>query len=94
MDRSTVRDLAALCKLSLDEAQQVRAAAHMGRLLEYFGMLQAVDTDGVEPSPYPMTLPPRPRADVVEPVLSQGEVLDNAPSVRGGAFLVPRVVDG
>ncbi len=62
MDRSTVRNLAALCKLSLDDAQEARAEAHMGRLLEYFDMLQAVDTDGVEPSPYPMTLPHRPRA--------------------------------
>ncbi len=94
MDRSTVRNLAALCKLSLDDAQEARAEAHMGRLLEYFDMLQAVDTDGVEPSPYPMTLPHRPRADVPDAVLSQQEVLDNAPSVRGGAFLVPRVVDG
>ncbi len=94
MDRSTVRDLADLCKLSLDDAQEARAVAHMGRLLEYFAMLQAVDTDGVEPSPYPMTLPHRPRADGRDAVLSQQEVLDNAPSMRGGAFLVPRVVDG
>ncbi len=94
MDRSTVRDLAALCKLSLDDAQQERAEARIGRLLEYFAVLQAVDTDGVEPSPYPMTLPHRPRADVPDAVLSQQEVLDNAPSNRSGAFLVPRVVDG
>ncbi len=37
---------------------------------------------------------PRPRADDPEEVLSQDEVLDNAPVKRGGAFLVPRVVDG
>ncbi len=94
MDRSTVRDLAALCKLNLDEAQEARAEAQMGRLLEYFGMLERVDTDGVEPSPYPMAMSPRPRADDPEEVLSQDEVLDNAPMKRGGAFLVPRVVDG
>ncbi len=94
MDRSTVRDLADLCKLSLDETQEARAVAQMGRLLEYFGKLQGVDTDGVEPSPYPMELPHRPRPDDPDEVLSQDEVLDNAPSKRGGAFLVPRVVDG
>ena len=94
MDRSTVRDLAALCKLNLDEAQEARAEAQMGRLLEYFGMLERVDTDGVEPSPYPLDLPHRPRPDNPEEVLSQQQALDNAPLKRGGAFLVPRVVDG
>ncbi len=42
----------------------------------------------------PMAMSPRPRADDPEEVLSQDEVLDNAPVKRGGAFLVPRVVDG
>ena len=93
MDRSTVRELARLCKLNLDDAQGHRAEAHIGRILEYFRMLEKVDTEGVEPSPYPMDLCARPRSDRTAPVLSQKETLANAPQKRAGAFLVPRVVE-
>ncbi len=93
MDRSTVRELARLCKLNLDDAQRHRAETQIGRILEYFGILETVDTEGVEPSPYPMALPARPRTDETGPVLSQKETLANAPQKRAGAFLVPRVVE-
>lgn len=93
MDRSTVRELARLCRLSLDDAQEARAEARIGRLLEYFGMLAEVDTEGVEPSPYPLEMRPRRRADEPGPVLSQEQVLHNAPRQRAGSFLVPRVVE-
>ena len=93
MDRSTVRELARLCKLSLDEDQEALAEARIGRLLEYFGMLAEVDTEEVEPSPYPLEMSPRLRADEPGPVLSQDEVLENAPRKRAGSFLVPRVVE-
>lgn len=93
MDRSTVRELARLCKLALDEDQEARAEAQIGRLLEYFDMLSEVDTRGVEPSPYPLEMPPRRRADEPGEVLAQDEVLHNAPRRRAGSFLVPRVVE-
>ena len=93
MDRSTIRELARLCKLALDEDQEARAEARIARLLEYFGTLQEVDTEGVEPSPYPLDIPLRLRADTPGPVLSQEEVLANAPRQRAGSFLVPRVVE-
>ena len=93
MDRRTVRELARLCKLRLDEAQEARAEVQMGRILEYFRILEAVDTQGAEPTPYPMELASRPRPDVPGAVLSQDEVLANAPAKRAGAFLVPRVVE-
>lgn len=86
--------LASLSKLALDPAQEARAHAQIERLLGYFDVLQNVDTDGVEPSPYPMPIAHRLREDVPAPVLGQEEVLANAPRQRAGAFLVPRIVDG
>ena len=84
MDSRTVRELAKLCKLRLDEAQEARAEVQMGRILEYFRMLEAVDTEGAEPTPYPMDLASRSRPDVPGAVLSQDEVLANAPAKRAG----------
>ena len=94
MDRDTVRDLCRLAKLRLDEDQMARAQEQMTRLLGYFDMLEAVSTDAVQASPYPVRIPHRPRPDEAEPALSQDEVLQNAPAQSAGAFLVPRVVEG
>lgn len=94
MDRDTVETLARLVRLRLDEAEAARAMERMERLLAYFAALQEVDTDNVEAAPYPVPLVLRWHDDVPEPALPREEVLANAPAVRQGAFVVPRVVEG
>ena len=94
MDRETVETLARLVRLRLDETESARAMERMERLLAHFATLQEVDTEGVEPAPYPVPLSLRRHDDVPEPALPREEVLANAPAVRQGAFLVPRVVEG
>ena len=64
------------------------------RLLGHFAVLQEVDTDGVEPSAYPIAIPHRTRADYPAPALPQSDVLHNAPAQRAGCFLVPRIIEG
>lgn len=93
MDQERVRELADLCRLQLDEGELARAREQIDRLLEYFSQLQEVDTEGIEASPYPCPIPHRFRPDQPGPVLSQAEVLSNAPEQRAGQFQVPRVVD-
>ena len=93
MDRDTVRELAAASRLDLTENEQELAERQLGRILAFFRALEAVDTTGVEPSPYPRPIPHRARPDEPGEVLSQDEVLRGAPAVRGGRFLVPRVFD-
>jgi len=94
MDRNAIQELCSLSKLNLSEEQMAKAEEQITRLLGYFDMLQAVSTDEVEASPYPMAIPQRLREDEVEPTLSQETVLENAPARRAGSFLVPRVVEG
>ncbi len=94
MDRETIQELCSLSKLNLGEDQMVRAQEQITRLLGYFDMLQAISTDGVEASTYPVAIPLRPREDATEPPLPQEVVLENAPAKRAGSFLVPRVVEG
>ncbi len=94
MDRDTIQELCSLSKLNLSEDQMVRAQEQIARLLGYFDMLQAVSTDEVEASPYPVAIPLRPRDDEAEPPLPQDVVLENAPAKRADSFLVPRVVEG
>ena len=94
MDIAGVRRLAALSKLRLTTDQENRTCEQIERLLEAFAVLQDAPTEGIEPSPYPMPIPHRLRADAPEPELTQDEALQNAPEQSGGCFRVPRVVDG
>ncbi len=94
MHRNTIQELCSLSKLNLGEDQMVRAQEQITRLLGYFDMLQAVSTDEVKASPYPVAIPLRPREDAAEPPLPPVVVLENAPARRAGSFLVPRVVEG
>ena len=94
MDRETVKLLAQLSRLRLDEEQQARAMERMERLLAYFASLQEVDTEGVEAAPYPLPVTLRMHDDEPEPPLPQRDVLAGAPAARQGAFWVPRVVEG
>lgn len=94
MDRDAVHRLAHLSKLRLTAEQAIRVEARIQRLLDAFAVLEEISTDGIEPSPYPLPMAHRGRADVAEPGLPQEEVLANAPERRAGCFRVPRVVEG
>ena len=89
-----LEELAELARLRLPAAELARTREQVQRLLGHFALLQGVNTDGVEPSPYPRPMPNRTRPDVPEAPLTQDQVLANAPATRGGCFLVPRVVEG
>lgn len=93
MDQERIRELADLCRLLLDEGEIARAEAQISQLLGYFAQLEEVDTEAIDTSPYPCTIPNRMRSDEPGPVLDQKEVLANAPAKRAGQFLVPRVVE-
>ncbi len=94
MNDGELEELATLARLKLPEEAREQTVAQVESLLAYFAMLQGVNTEGVEPSAYPIDIPHRQRADRAEEPLTTDEVLANAPAKRGGCFLVPRVVEG
>ena len=94
MNDRELGELASLARLKLPEKARERTVGQVESLLAYFAMLQGVNTDGVEPSAYPIDIPHRPRPDRAEEPLPTDEVLANAPAKRGGCFLVPRAVEG
>ena len=92
-----IRELAELAKLArLRQATSgsKRTSEEVAGLLRSFAMLQDVNTEGVEPSAYPMTIAARLRPDEPTKPLPQDQVLRNAPRQRAGCFLVPRVIEG
>ncbi len=90
VSRQECHQLAALARLSLDDAEAEGFAAQLRPVLEYIEQLRAVDTDGV-----PEHLPPsRPgsalRDDVAQPGLPRERALHNAPAVRNDQVAVPK----
>jgi len=93
LSRKECHELAALARLSLDDAEAERFATQLGTILGYIEQLQAVDTTGV-----PEHLPPsRPgsalRDDVAGPGLARERALAGVPAVRDHQVLVPKFKD-
>ena len=89
-----VRQVARLARLELDEHEVELFTRQLGAILEAFQRLQEVDTQGVDPTFYPLPLQNVLREDEVRPSLPVEAVLRNAPEREGDFFKVPRVIEG
>ena len=92
IDISHVARLARL-RLSPDELELYGRQCR--ELLEHVARIQAVDTDGVEPTSHPLPMVNRFREDRVTPetVLNRDEVLSQAPRAEGEFFRVPPALE-
>ena len=93
IDKDTARRVAHLARIEVAEADLDAVAAELSAILGFMEQLREVDVDGVEPmsSVTPMAL--HWREDVVTDGSRRDDVLANAPEVRDGFFVVPRVVE-
>lgn len=80
--------LAAL-KLSPEELDTVREGIE--GLFECFDILEKLDTEGVEPLVYAFPGGNVVREDIVKEESNKEGMLQNAPSVKDGAFVVPGI---
>jgi aspartyl-tRNA(Asn)/glutamyl-tRNA(Gln) amidotransferase subunit C len=96
LDTATVRRVAALARIRLEEEEVGRFQAELNGILGWIEQLRAVDTEGVEPmaggNPEgPAAMPMR------EDVVTEGgiaeKILANAPDREGAYFGVPKVVE-
>jgi aspartyl-tRNA(Asn)/glutamyl-tRNA(Gln) amidotransferase subunit C len=88
-----VRHLAKLANLGLSDGELRRMATELEAIVGYVQQLQAVDTAGVEPVANVAGLANVTRPDVPGGMLSQRDVLGNAPQKNEVAILVPKVVE-
>ncbi len=89
-----VQHVAMLARLKLTPAEVADFASQLGRMLDYFQVLNEVDTEDVEPMSYAVEVRNVFREDVVQPSLPRAEALMNAPKTDGQCFLVPQILDG
>ena len=90
-DPETVRRIARLARLELDEATLLLLGRQLGDILAHVEQLAEVDTTGVPASGH-VGEATRYREEGQRIVLGPGEHLANAPDHAEGAFRVPKVL--
>jgi len=87
----TVKHVAKLARLQLTEAEERLYTEQLGKILEYFDELAAIDTTGIEPMSHALPICNVMREDEVERSFTHDELLKNAPAIEGDFFRVPKI---
>jgi aspartyl-tRNA(Asn)/glutamyl-tRNA(Gln) amidotransferase subunit C len=93
LSRQDVEHVAELAKLDLTEAERETYQAQLSAILDYFEMLQNLDTEDIPATASVLELQNVLREDVVQPSLPRQEVVANAPQREAGQFRVEAVLD-
>jgi aspartyl-tRNA(Asn)/glutamyl-tRNA(Gln) amidotransferase subunit C len=87
-----VREIAALARLRLDEAEIERMTHELDAILGYIETVQKLDTGNAVPMTHAVPFDCPFREDVPGQSLPVDEALRNAPRREGSFFEVPRIV--
>ena len=93
LDPATVRRIAKLARLHIEEDDIPRIGAELDGILGWIAQLNEVDVSGIEPLTGAAAMAMRMRDDVVTDGGIADLVLANAPDRAGDYFAVPKVVE-
>ena len=89
----TVLEIAHLARLHLSRDDVERYAGELSTILAFVEQMNAVNTGGVVPLAHPLDMTQPLRADVITEQDRREEFQANAPAVRDGLYLVPKVIE-
>lgn len=88
-----VQNIALLARLQLADDEFDDVVDKLSRIVDFVDQLQAAPTDDVQPMAHPLNMSQRLRLDEVTETDRREQFQQNAPSVEGGYYLVPRVIE-
>lgn len=88
-----VKHIANLSRLTVPDSEMEKFTEQFNQILNYADILQKLDTEGIEPTPYVLPISNVLREDVAVEGVSHEDALSNAPDVKNGGFKVPRVIE-
>lgn len=91
--REEVEHVANLARLEFNEEEIAEFTHQLGRILDYIGKLNELDTTVVPPTSHVLPLHNVQKADDAHPSYDRAVVLDTAPSAEKGYFEVPKVIE-
>jgi len=93
VDKDTVRRIAKLARIAMDDAQAAEMEAELNTLLAWVGQLSEVDIENVSPMKSAVEQRLKMREDVVTDGGYADDLMRNAPQSEGHFFVVPKVVE-
>jgi aspartyl-tRNA(Asn)/glutamyl-tRNA(Gln) amidotransferase subunit C len=93
VDQATVRRIAHLARIKLEEAEVPHLASELNAILAFVEELAGVDVEGVEPMTSVTPMRMKERADVVTDGGIADQIVANAPASEDHYFVVPKVVE-
>jgi aspartyl-tRNA(Asn)/glutamyl-tRNA(Gln) amidotransferase subunit C len=93
LDKDQVQQIAALARLELKPAEHAELVDKLSKIVDFVAHLSEADTSGVVPMAHPLDVAQRLRPDVVTEPNERDRFQQNAPSVTGGLYLVPKVIE-
>jgi aspartyl-tRNA(Asn)/glutamyl-tRNA(Gln) amidotransferase subunit C len=93
IDKETMRKVARLGNLHMDDAGLERAVHQVGGIMKWIDQLAEVNTDNVEPLASVVAMELYLREDEVTDGDCIEQILANAPEATQGFFVVPKVVE-
>ena len=93
LDPATVRRIATLARIHVDDAELPKLQAELNGILGWIEQLNEVNVDGVEPLTGATQMALKMREDVVTDGGYPDKVLANAPGRAGDFYAVPKVVE-
>ena len=92
IDTKAVKQVAFLVRLGISEEEAEKFSGQFSSIIDYFNMLNEVDTDNVPPASEIANAENVLRDDEVKPSMSREEFLKNAPQSERGYVKVPTVL--
>jgi aspartyl-tRNA(Asn)/glutamyl-tRNA(Gln) amidotransferase subunit C len=93
VDKDTVRRIAKLARLALDDARAGAMVAELNGILAWVEQLKEVDVDGVSPLTSVVAQKLKMRDDIVTDGGNADALMSNAPQAEDHFFVVPKVVE-
>lgn len=93
LDRDVVIHISKLARVELSDAEVETFSEQLSEIIGHFDALNAVDTDGVEPTAHTLPLRNVMADDTSRPSLPRDEVLALAPSTDDGYLRVRAVLE-
>lgn len=93
LDFEIVRNIAHLARLHISNDDLGRYAGELSAILAFVEQMKSVDTSEVIPMAHPLDISQPLRTDVISEPDRREEFQSNAPAVRNGLYVVPRVVE-
>ena len=93
VDKDTVRRIAKLARIAMDDRQATEMEAELNALLAWVEQLSEVDCESVAPMTSVVEQRLRMRADAVTDGGYADDLMKNAPQSENHFFVVPKVVE-